>query len=170
MRKSIFLLRNIWIRGREMDPHFCIALLFLVLCSALQVRCFVGWFHTTTLCLELQHVTTSLQKAHNQRKPLPVWDKQFRKESAAASPLHLRAETSAGTRSLCLCWKQDNFNCEGQSHLRHLELYPLFFYWCNNIIFAYKGEDSVITVFTSFYQSSSCFESTAHFLDCVEEE
>lgn len=34
-----------------------------------------------------------------------LWGEQFWKESAAASPLHLRAETSAGTRSL---WEQDS--------------------------------------------------------------
>lgn len=52
MRKNIFLLWQIWIRGREMDSHFCIALIFLALRSV-QDGCYAGWFHTSTLCVSM---------------------------------------------------------------------------------------------------------------------
>lgn len=68
------LLRHIYKKGREMDPCFCLALLFLALCWVflLQIRCSEGWLpHCHFLFKAYCYFS---QPAHNQRS---LCNKQF---------------------------------------------------------------------------------------------
>lgn len=124
--KNIFILWQIWIRGREMDSHFCIALLFLVLRSALQVGCCVGWFHTSTLYVSMSPFASNSLITRGSPGPCGAssFGRSQQQHLLSTSELRLQQEPEVSDSPGS---KRTSTVCKGQSHLRHLELYSHFF-------------------------------------------